>query len=139
MLTVHHLGVSQSERIVWLCEEIEIPYQLVRYDRDAQTRLAPEGYKALHPMGISPVIQDGEVCLAESGAIVEYLLARHGQGRLAVPPDAPLFADYLFWLHFSNGTLMPSEMGALAGRGVVDPSDMFVPVFRQRVDLACAL
>jgi glutathione S-transferase len=110
MITVHHLGVSQSERVVWLCEELAIPYTLRRYDRDPTTRLAPADYKALHPMGIAPVITDGDLVLAESGAILEYVIARYGSGRLAVGPDRPNFADYLFWFHFANGTMMPSEM-----------------------------
>lgn len=113
MITVHHLGVSQSERIVWLCEELAIPYQLQRYDRDPTTRLAPADYKALHPMGIAPVITDGALVLAESGAILEYVIAKYGNGRLAVQVQQPNFADYLFWLHFANGTMMPSEMGGV--------------------------
>lgn len=112
MLTVHHLGVSQSERIVWLCEELEIPYALKVYARDPQTMLAPPEYKALHPMGIAPVITGDGLTLGESGAIMEYILQRYGQGRLVVAPDAPNFPDYLFWFHFANGTLMPSEMSA---------------------------
>jgi glutathione S-transferase len=111
MIIVHHLGVSQSERVVWLCEELTIPYTLRRYDRNPTTRLAPAEYKALHPMEIAPVITDGDLVLAESGAILEYLIAKYGGGRLAVPPDRPNFADYLFWFHFANGTMMPSEMG----------------------------
>jgi glutathione S-transferase len=110
MLTVHHLGISQSERIVWLCEELEIPYQLVRYDRDPNTRLAPEQYKVLHPFGTAPVITDGRMVLGESGAIMEYILAKHGGGRLVVGADEPNFADYLFWFHFANGSFMPSAM-----------------------------
>jgi glutathione S-transferase len=113
MITVHHLGVSQSERVVWLCEELAIPYQLRRYDRDPTTRLAPAEYKALHPMGIAPVITDGALVLAESGAILEYLIAKYGNNRLAVRADQPNFADYLFWFHFANGTMMPSEMGGM--------------------------
>jgi glutathione S-transferase len=76
MLTVHHLGKSQSERIVWLCEELEIPYQLRCYARDLVTMLAPPDYKALHPIGSAPVIVDGDIVLAESGAIVEYITAK---------------------------------------------------------------
>jgi glutathione S-transferase len=110
MITVHHLGASQSERIVWLCEELEVPYTLRRYDRDPTTHLAPSDYKALHPMGIAPVITNGDLVLAESGAILEYVIARYGNGRLAVAPDRPNFPDYLFWFHFANGTMMPSEM-----------------------------
>jgi glutathione S-transferase len=108
MLTVHHLRRSQSERIVWLCEELGIPYELRAYDRDPVTILAPPEYKALHPIGAAPVITEGAVVLAESGAIVEYILARHGGGRLAVGPEDPRFADYLYWLHFANGTLQPA-------------------------------
>jgi glutathione S-transferase len=108
MLTVHHLGKSQSERIVWLCEELGIAYELKRYDRDTETMLAPPEYKALHPVGAAPVITDGPVVLAESVAIVEYILALHGGAQLAPAPDDPRFADYLYWFHFTNGTLQPS-------------------------------
>src|ERR1700733_4966078 len=111
MITVHHLGVSQSERVVWLCEELAVPYTLRRYDRDPTTRLAPADYRALNPRGIAPVITDGDLVLGESGAILEYVIAKYGNGRLAVGPDKPNFADYLFWFHFANGTMMPSEMG----------------------------
>ena len=86
MLTIHHLGVSQSERIVWLCEELDLKYELKRYERRADNRLAPEDYKALHPMGVAPVITDGAVVLAESGAICDYINVRYGQGRLAPAP-----------------------------------------------------
>jgi len=113
MITVHHLGVSQSERVVWLCEELGIPYTLRRYDRDPSTRLAPAEYRALHPMGIAPVITDGDIVLAESGAILEYIMARYGGGHLAVRADQANFPDYLFWFHFANGTMMPSEMGSM--------------------------
>jgi glutathione S-transferase len=115
MITVHHLGVSQSERIVWLCEELGIPYTLKRYDRDATTKMAPAEYKALHPMGIAPVITDGDLVLGESGAIIEYIIGKYGKGRFAVGPAAPNFADYLFWFHFANGTVMPSETMRIVG------------------------
>ena len=95
MLTVHHLGISQSERIVWLCEELSIPYELKVYERDAVTRLAPPEYKALHPFGTAPVITDGKVVLSESGAIIEYIVERYGKGRLAVRPDAVRMAPPL--------------------------------------------
>ncbi|NOG69345.1 glutathione S-transferase family protein [Roseicella sp. DB1501] len=107
MLTVHHLGKSQSERIVWLCEELGIPYELKHYARDPVTMLSPPELRALHPIGAAPVITEGEVLLAESAAIMEYILARHGGGRLAPGPEAPEFADYLYWFHFTNGTLQP--------------------------------
>jgi glutathione S-transferase len=109
MITVHHLGVSQSERIVWLCEELGLPYTLKRYARD-QTGMAPAEYKKLHPMGIAPVITDGDMVLAESGAIIEYIIGSYGGGRLTVRAGQPNFAQYLFWFHFANGTLMPSEL-----------------------------
>jgi len=118
MLTVHHLGVSQSERIVWLCEELGIPYELKVYERDPVTRLAPPEYKALHPVGTAPIITDGDVVLPESGAIMEYIIGKYGDGRLAVGPDQPNFADYLFWFHFANASMMPRQsrmMGAQAG------------------------
>lgn len=105
MLTVHHLGRSQSERIIWLCEELEIPYALKCYARDPVTILAPPDYKALHPIGSAPVITDGDLVLAESGAIVEYIIAKYGDGRLTLPPDHPGFAPFLYWFHFVNGTL----------------------------------
>jgi glutathione S-transferase len=112
MLTVHHLGRSQSERIVWLCEELGIPYELKRYTRDAVTMLAPPDYKALHPIGAAPVITDGDLVLAESGAVVEYIVARYGQARLAPAPGDPAFAQFLYWFHFANGTLQ-ANMGRL--------------------------
>jgi glutathione S-transferase len=105
MLTVHHLGRSQSERVVWLCEELGLDYELIRYARDPVTVLAPPELKALHPIGSAPLMTDDGPVLAESGAIVEYILARHGAGKLSVGPDAPEFADYLHWFHFANGTL----------------------------------
>lgn len=117
-LVVHHLGVSQSERIVWLCEELGIPYELKVYARDSVTRLAPEAYKALHPMGMAPVITDGDTVLGESGAIVDYIVHRHGGGRLAVSPQADNFADYCFWLHFANGSLVATEMLGMVGNAL---------------------
>ncbi len=110
MLTVHHLSISQSERIVWLCEELGLDYELKRYDRRADNRLAPDEYKALHPMGIAPVITDGGLVLGESGAICEYVNAVHGGGRLAPAPGHPDFADHLFWFHWSNGTFIATMM-----------------------------
>jgi glutathione S-transferase len=112
MLIVHHLGKSQSERVVWLCEELEIPYELKRHARDAKTMLAPEDYKALHSIGSAPVINDGGLVLAESGAIVEYIVAKYGKGRLTLGADDPDFAQFLYWFHFANGTLQ-ANMGRL--------------------------
>ena len=108
MLIVHHLGKSQSERIAWLCEELKIPYELKLYARDSVTMLAPPDYKALHSIGAAPVITDGDLVLAESGAVMDYILAKYGNGHLVPALDHPDFAPYLFWFHFANGTLQPS-------------------------------
>jgi glutathione S-transferase len=107
MLKIHHLGHSQSERIVWLCEELGLPYDLVHYTRDAVTRLSPPELKALHPLGAAPLIEDGDLLLAESAAIVEYIIVKHGGGRLKLGPEHADYAQYLYWFHFSNGNLMP--------------------------------
>ena len=117
MLTVHHLGVSQSERIVWLCEELGLDYELKRYDRiPPGSGMGPPEYKALHPLGTAPIITDGEVVLAESAAIMEYILVKYGKGALVVGPDQPNYADYLYWFHFANGTFMPSQASAMYQR-----------------------
>jgi glutathione S-transferase len=137
VLTVHHLGVSQSERIIWLCEELGVPYELKIYDRDSVTRMAPESYKALHPMGIAPVIADGALVLGESGAIIEYIINKYGAGRLTVPPEAPNYADYLFWFHFANGTMMPADMTVMISRMLGAPSEHpAMPMLSRRSGLA---
>lgn len=135
MLTVHHLGKSQSERIVWLCEELGIPYELKNYAR--APLLAPPEYKALHPIGSAPVITDGELVLAESGAIVEYITAKYGGGRLTLGPSHPDFANYLYWFHFANGTLQ-AAMGRSMIIGRLKPPDdnPVVAASRGRLDLA---
>lgn len=120
MLTVHHLGKSQSERIVWLCEELGIPYELKLYARAPV--MAPDDYRALHPIGSAPVIQDGDVTLAESAAVVDYIIAKHGNGRLSLTKDDPAFADYLYWFHFANGTLQPAFMRLMI-TGRFDPPE----------------
>jgi glutathione S-transferase len=117
MLTVHHLRISQSERIVWLCEELGLDYTLKLYTRRADNNLAPDEYKALHPMGIAPVIGDGDLVLGESGAICDYLDRKYGGARLSPGPEHPDFAGHLFWFHFANATFMTNGMMALiAGR-----------------------
>lgn len=110
-LTVHHLQISQSERIPWLCEELNIPYNLKNYKR--APLLAPAEYKALHPSGAAPVIQDGDVTLAESGACVEYIAHKYGNGRLFIKPSDPAYADFLYWWHWSNGTFQPAISRAM--------------------------
>ena len=140
MLTVHHLGVSQSERIVWLCEELGLPYELKVYDRDAVTRLAPPEYKALHPLGAAPVIEDGDVLLAESGAIVEYIVARYGNGRLVLAPDHPGFAPFLYWFHFANGTLQPATgRNMILGRLGLPADNPLIKAMKARLELALGL
>ena len=101
MLTIHHLGVSQSDRIVWLVEELQLPYRLQWYDRGADG-LAPPEYLALHPAATAPVIEDGGRVLAESAVIVEYISHTYGGGRLSVTPGQPNYFDYLYWMHFNN-------------------------------------
>lgn len=109
MLTVHHLGRSQSERIVWLCEELELPYELKRYDREP-SGAAPPAYKALHPFGTAPVITDEDFTMGESGAIIEYISRKHAGGKLLLGPEHPDFADFLYWYHFANGTMVAGAM-----------------------------
>lgn len=101
MIKIHHLGVSQSDRVVWLMEELGLPYEIEWYDRGPDM-LAPSEYRALHPAGTAPVIEDGDVVLCESAAIVEYIIQRHGNGKLGVSPTQPNYPDYLFWMTFSN-------------------------------------
>ncbi|WP_394825981.1 glutathione S-transferase family protein [Pendulispora albinea] len=110
MLKIHHLGHSQSERIVWLCEELELPYTLEKYTRDPATRLSPPALKARHPLGAAPLLELDGMLLAESAAIVELILARYGRGRLQHGPDHPDFTSYLYWFHFSNGNLQPAML-----------------------------
>lgn len=118
MLTVHHLRLSQSERIVWLCEELGIDYDLKLYTRRSDNRLAPDEYKALHPMGIAPVITDGDLVLGESGAICEYIDRKYGDCRLSPALDDPDFTDHLFWFHFSNATFMTNSMMSLVAQSL---------------------
>jgi glutathione S-transferase len=137
VLIVHHLGKSQSERIVWLCEELGVPYELKVYDRDPVTRLAPPDYKALHPLGAAPVIADGDVLLAESGAIVEYIAAKYGKGRLVLQPHHPDFAQFLYWFHFANGTLQPATgRNMILGRLNLPVDNPLLAAMKGRLDLA---
>ena len=139
MLTVHHLGVSQSERIVWLCEELAIPYEMKRYDRDPVTRLAPAAYKSLHEMGTAPVITDGDLVLGESGAIVDYIIGRYGAGRLALRPTDRHFAAYLFWFHFANASLLPGVMFGMVATMAGVAENPMAGLMRQRSDRAFAM
>jgi glutathione S-transferase len=107
MITVHHLNNSRSQRVLWLLEELGVPYEVKRYERDAQTMLAPPALRAVHPLGKSPVVTDGERTVAESGAIAEYLVSRYGNGRLVPPEGTPERQRYTYWLHYAEGSLMP--------------------------------
>ena len=107
MIVVHHLNNSRSQRILWLLEELEVPYEIRRYQRDAKTSLAPPELLAVHPLGKSPVITDNGLTLAESGAIVEYLVERYGAGKLIPPMGSPERMRYTYWLHFAEGSAMP--------------------------------
>ena len=107
MLTVHHLNNSRSQRVLWLLEELDVPYEIVRYARDPKTMLAPPALRAIHPLGKSPVVTDDGRTIAESGAIIEYLVERHGNGRLAPPGGTPERHDYTYWLHYAEGSAMP--------------------------------
>lgn len=106
MIRVHHLNNSRSQRVLWLLEELGLEYEVECYERDRQTMLAPPALRAVHPLGKSPVIEDAGLVLAESGAIVEYLADRYGEGRFAPPPGTPARTRYLYWLHFAEGTAM---------------------------------
>lgn len=107
MIVVHHLNNSRSQRVLWLLEELQLPYEIRRYQRDPQTLRAPPELRAVHPLGKSPVVVDGEFVLAESGAIVEVLADRYHPGRLAPPPGTPERVPYVYWLHYAEGSLMP--------------------------------
>lgn len=108
MIQVHHLNNSRSQRVLWLLEELELPYEVVHYQRDAQTMLAPPELKKVHPLGKSPVVTTDEgLTLAESGAIIETLVERYGDGRLAPAAGTPEALRYRYWLHYAEGSAMP--------------------------------
>lgn len=107
MITVHHLNNSRSQRILWMLEELEVPYQIQRYQRDPKTMLAPESLKKIHPLGKSPVITDGDLVVAESGAIIEYLAHTYGKNTMLPEGGGQAWLDYTYWLHYAEGSLMP--------------------------------
>ena len=106
MIKVHHLNESRSQRILWFLEELGVPYEIVRYQRNAETRLAPPELTAVFPLGKSPIMEDGAVKIAESGAIVEYLAVRYGDGTFARAQTSPEWPDYIQWLHYAEGSAM---------------------------------
>jgi glutathione S-transferase len=107
VITVHHLNNSRSQRVLWMLEELEVPYEIVKYDRDPETLLAPKALEAIHPLGKSPVITDGDAVLAESGAILEYLVETYGKGRFVPPAGTQAHRDYRYFMHYAEGSLMP--------------------------------
>lgn len=106
MIVVHHLNDSRSQRVLWLLEELELPCEIARYQRDAETRLAPPELKAVHPLGKSPVITDGGTTVIESGAIIDYLIRRHGGGRLQPDASSTDYDTYVQWMHYAEGSAM---------------------------------
>lgn len=106
MIKVHHLNYSRSTRILWLMEELELPYELVTYSRDPDSFRAPDSLKGIHPLGKAPVIEADGLVISESGAIVEYVVTRHGGGQLAPATEAPEWAAYIEWLHYAEGSAM---------------------------------
>ena len=107
MITVHHLNNSRSQRVLWILEELGVPYDIQRYERDPKTMLAPASLKKIHPLGKSPVITDGDLVVAESGAIIEYLTHTYGKDTLLPEAGGQAWLDYTYWLHYAEGSLMP--------------------------------
>jgi glutathione S-transferase len=138
MVIVHHLNNSRSQRVLWLLEELGVPYEVKRYERDAATMLAPDSLRAVHPLGKSPVITDDGVTVAESGAIVEYLVGRYGGGKLVPAAGTPERLRYTYWLHYAEGSAMPPLLLKLVfSRIETAPVPFFVrPIVRRIVDTA---
>jgi glutathione S-transferase len=134
MVVVHHLNNSRSQRVLWLLEELGVPYEVQRYERDAKTMLAPHALLAIHPLGKSPVITDGEVTLAESGAIIEYLVDKYGDGRLKPAADSPERLRYLYWMHYAEGSAMPPLLFRLVfNRIATNPAPWPVSAIARRI------
>jgi glutathione S-transferase len=133
MITIHHLGVSQSDRVVWLMEELDKPYTLKWYNR-GDDFLAPPEFRALHPVGTAPIIEDGDLVMAESTAIVEYLSQRYGGGCLSVGPDDPAYPHYLYWMQFNNNfqSALFMKMAFQAGGGDLSAGGQVVDVMQRR-------
>jgi glutathione S-transferase len=117
MIVVHHLNESRSQRILWLLEELRAPYEIAFYQRDTRTNLAPTALREIHPLGKSPVITEGDRVIAESGAIIDYIIRRHGDGRLQPDPATEPYDDYVHWLHYAEGSAtLPLLMKSLTVR-----------------------
>ena len=134
MITVHHLNNSRSQRVLWLLEELELPYEIKRYERDAKTNLAPKALMEVHPLGKSPVIEDGGAVYAETGAIVEHIIDAHGGGRLRPDPDTDDYRRYRYWMHAAEGSYMPPLVTALfLSRMETAPMPFFVRPVAKRL------
>ena len=144
MITVHHLESSRSQRVLWLLEELALPYQLVRYARDPKTLLAPPSLRAIHPLGKSPVLVDDGHTLAESGAILEYLVERYDTGHALsptpLPVDSPERLQYRYWMHYAEGSAMPPLLLTLVLARIRDARMPFFarPVARSIIGKAMA-
>ena len=132
MIVVHHLNNSRSQRILWLLEELGLEYEIKKYQRDPKTMLAPDALRAVHPLGKSPVITDGGNTVAESGAIIEYLVERYGKGQLAPAVGTPERLRWSYWMHFAEGSAMtPLLMRLVFERIETSPMPFFVrPIAR---------
>ena len=127
MITVHHLNNSRSQRVLWLLEELGVQYEIKRYQRDPKTMMAPPELRAVHPLGKSPVITDGDLVIAESGAIIEYLLDRYGEGWLRPASGTPERLRFTYWLHYAEGSIMPLlVMSLVFGKLPKQPMPFFV-------------
>lgn len=127
MIIVHHLNNSRSQRVLWLLEELSIPYEIQRYERDPKTIRAPKSLREVHPLGKSPVITDGDITVAESGAIIDYLIRTYAKDSLLPEESSAEFRDYQYWMHFSEGSLMPPLlMGMLFEKIKTSPMPFFI-------------
>src|SRR5579883_641309 len=135
MITVHHLEDSRSQRVLWLLEELEIDYEVRRYKRDPVTRLGPAELRAVHPLGKSPIIVDGDWVLAETGAIVEYLIDRYGDGRLRPPAGTPERMRYVYWLHYAEGSAMPPLLVGLVASRLGEAAKPALPYVSAQIKL----
>ena len=134
MLVVHHLNNSRSQRMLWLLEELGVPYEVKRYERDAKTMLAPPSLLTIHPLGKSPVIVDGDVTVAESGAIIEYLVGKYGDGRLLPPVGTAQRLRYTYWLHYAEGSAMtPLLLKLVFDRVATNPAPWPVSAIARRI------
>jgi len=134
MIIVHHLNNSRSQRIIWLLEELRVDYEIQRYERDKTTMRAPASLRAVHPLGKSPVITDGDIVVAESGAIVEYLVEHYGKGRLIPAAGSADRLNYTYWLHFAEGTAMsPLLMKLVFNRVETAPMPFFVRPIAKKI------